>query len=113
MGRLKKLKTGEIKKRGGSRPNSGRKPSIAKLKKEAYKIAEAEFWADLAENKAIKRLIQILDKNKTTNPVLMKAIQEVLNRALGKPPETIDLSNKGKAFKGPLVYLPARHAEKD
>ena len=89
--------------RGGARPNSGPKPSIEKLTEKAYTIAEAKFWVDLAENKAIKRLEEILDApvREVGAKAIISVAKEVLDRALGKPKETVDVTSKGKALFSP------------
>lgn len=90
---------------GGARPNSGPKPSIAKLTErlteKAYTIAEAKFWVDLAENKAVKRMEEILDSpiQKVGAKAIISVAKEVLDRALGKPKESVDVTSGGKALK--------------
>lgn len=87
--------------RGGARPNSGPKPSIEKLIDKAYTIAEAKFWVELAENKAIKRIEEILDSpiQKVGAKAVISVAKEVLDRALGKPKESVDLTSGGKTLK--------------
>lgn len=90
--------------RGGARPNSGPKISIEKLAEKAYdkaySIAEAKFWVDLAEDKAVNRLIEILEKpiREVGAKAIISVAKEVLDRALGKPKESVDVTSKGKAL---------------
>ena len=81
---------------GGFRPTSGRKPELKKLIdakiEHDLEMLKAEFWANLAKERGIPRLIDILKKEPTKSPNLLRAIQEVLNRALGKPTEKMEIT---------------------
>lgn len=81
---------------GGYRPNSGRKPSIEKIRAEIYDISKAEFWCKLANDKAVIRLQQMLDN--PDDSVAFKAVKEILDRTLGKPRESIDHTTKGESM---------------
>jgi len=83
-------------RRGGARPNSGPKTPLEVLEKraidEGLKIGEAKFWMNLAENKAIPKLEQLLESS--DDKAAFKAVKEVLDRALGKPKEIVEHSGK-------------------
>jgi hypothetical protein len=99
MEALQKLEKVDGRVNNGSSPGSnrggGRRPSIEKLKAKAYSIATAEFWADLAQDKGIQRLLAILNfETDKPNDTQLRAVQEVLNRALGKPKESHEFTCK-------------------
>lgn len=81
---------------GGKRENSGPKTPYAVLKErarlEGIDIGRAEFWMTLARDKAIPALEDMLCS--TEDSVRFKAAKEVLDRALGKPKETHEISGK-------------------
>lgn len=81
---------------GGARPGAGRKVSIDLIKDEAKKLAMAEFWVELAENKAIPRLKSLMDN--PDDEIAWKGVKEVLDRAYGRPKESIDHTTNGKDF---------------
>ena len=103
---------------GGARPGAGRKLKREKLleeaKKEVKDIATLEFWAEIAKNDAVPRLKKILNESKDDRSAV-SAIQEVFNRALGKPPDSLKLSGEVKSvislFNGTGVLVDNRHAE--
>lgn len=82
--------------RNGSKPGEnnggGRKPSIEKLKAEVIDIAMAEFWIKLAREKAIPKLQALLECGKSETE--MKAAKEILDRALGRPKESMEITGK-------------------
>ncbi len=82
----------------GSNNGGGRKASIEKIRDEIRKQTIAEFWVNLAETEAIPRLTQMLDS--PFGDVAWKAIKEVMDRAYGKPKESVDLTSKGKRIGG-------------
>lgn len=100
--------TKKLKPRGGHRPGSGRKPDLESARKagivEGYAIARTEFWLDLAQNKALPRLQEILDSplDVIGGKTLMTAVVAVIDRALGKPKESHELTGKDG---GPLQVL--------
>lgn len=85
---------------GGARNNSGPKVNIERLveaaKAEGYEIAKAEFWVKLAQEKAVPRLLEILDSpmDVVGGKTLMSAVVTTIDRALGKPKETHELMGK-------------------
>ena len=85
---------------GGYRPGSGWKPDLEAARKagiaEGYRIAKTEFWLELAESKAVIRLQEILGSDLGTvgGKVLLGAIKETLDRALGRPKETHEHTGK-------------------
>ena len=104
------LNKSEKPKNGGARPGAGRKAFVDKLttveKAQLYSITQAEYWVRVANDKAIKRLEEILDNPKENKEILMKAIKEVLDRALGKPKEHIDHTTKDEAITGITYIIP-------
>lgn len=103
MEELKGLKKVDGRVNNGLKPGEnrgqGRKHSVAKLKEEAYKIGEARFWADAAESIAapfVMKIVDGFDENGTPVPmeVRLRAAQEILNRALGKPKERQEVSGE-------------------
>ncbi len=92
-GKLETIKS-EKGKNGGVRARSGRKPFIDKLtgkeKEKVWKLTEARFWVEIAEEKAMVRLNEILDAPlaQVGSKALLTAVKEVLDRALGKPKES-------------------------
>ena len=109
----KPLESLEKVERRGAKPGDnrggGRKLNIERLvstaKEEGYKIAKAEFWVKLAEDYAVPRLLSILENGK--DDVALRACQELLNRAMGKPKESIDHTTNGKDL--PMPILPMNH----
>lgn len=101
-------------KRGGARPGSGPKPNIERLKEEAraagIKIGEAQFWVNLAEEKALVRLQEILDTplHEIGGRTMMTAITQVLDRALGRPKESIMHSTEDGKPLGVIVLPPTK-----
>lgn len=105
----------EGRKNNGSKPGDNRgggpKPNIERLvanaKEEGYKIAKAEFWVKLAEEKGVPRLIEILEAPLGTisDKTLLAAVKEVLDRAMGKPKESIDHTTNGKELPTPILPL--------
>lgn len=86
------------KKNGGARPGSGRKSMAKKLDEltkdgqaKVYAIMEADFWVRMANDKAAPRLAGILDSKDSKDENVIAAAKEVLNRALGKSKESIDV----------------------
>jgi len=92
----------------GTNNGGGRKPSAEKLKEEAYEIMKAEFWVRLAQEKALPRLVKILEN--PDDSVAFKAAKEILDRSLGKPKESIDHTTNGKDL--PMPILSAMREEK-
>jgi hypothetical protein len=93
------------KQNGGARPGSGRKPSLELLKNEAKKLAYAEFWVELAENKAIPRLKRMMDN--PSDEIAWKPTKEVLDRAFGKPRESVEHTGKD----GERIFLTPQDVE--
>jgi len=99
---LKVKKDGTVSKQGqgggrGSKDKVGRKPFIAKLPKKLQKqimdATRAEYWAKLVTDHALPRLENIIKTDsKKPNDVQLRAIQEALNRLLGKPKDKHELS---------------------
>ena len=94
---LKNLEKPGTRKHGGKRSGSGRKPFIAKLPKHVQKqimdATRAEYWAKLVTDHALPRLESILKaETKRPNDVQLRAIQETLNRFLGKPKDKHEFS---------------------
>lgn len=96
---------------GGKRENSGRKLNVDRLVEaklaEGIKIGEAKFWVDLAESHAVPRLREILAAPLGTisDKTLLSAVRETLDRALGKPKESIDHTTNGKDLPTPILPL--------
>lgn len=109
---LNTLKREDGRKNNGCKPGEdrgqGRKPSAAKLREEAYEIMKAEFWVRLAQEKALPRLVKILEN--PDDSVAFKAAKEILDRSLGKPKESIDHTTNGKDL--PMPILSAMREEK-
>lgn len=96
---------------GGKRENSGRKLNVDRLVEaklaEGIKIGEAKFWVDLAENHAVPRLREILAAplGSISDKTLLSAVRETLDRALGKPKESIDHTTNGKDLPTPILPI--------
>lgn len=92
---------------GGPRAGSGRKIKrerlLEKAKEEVKDIASIEFWAMMAKNKAIPRLEGILNSTEAKDETVLAAVKEVLNRALGKSKEFVDLTSMGQQMYQPLT----------
>lgn len=98
---------------GGRREGSGRKVHIERLIQEKvadqFKIKEAQFWVNLAEKYAVPRLQEILTSplDVVGGKTLLGAVKETLDRAMGKPKESIDHTTNGKDL--PMPILPLNH----
>lgn len=86
---IESLKT--MKSRGGYRCNSGRKANVVKIVEDQFAIAKAEYWAKIAQDVVMPRLLEIIKNEPASSRNLMVALQEVLNRALGKPTERVQI----------------------
>jgi len=82
------------RKFNGGHKNGGRKADIERIVSKEFEIAKAEFWVKLAQEEAIPKLRRML-KLKDKEPNAWKAAQEIMNRAMGKPTESVELSGKG------------------
>jgi len=91
----------------GNRENVGRKTNIEKLVQsrveEVRDITRLEFWAKMAKTKAVVRLEGILDSPDSKDEVVLAAVKEVLNRALGRSKEFIDHTTNGKDLPTPIL----------
>lgn len=100
---------------GGKRPGSGRKAFVNKLtdkeKKELAKISEAKYWVERAEEVAAPFIFELVDNPDATFDSRLRAAQEILNRALGKPLERnrlVDKDDNDRDF-GVLMYPEKRN----
>lgn len=104
----------ELKKsKGGARPNTGPKPFVDKLtkieKKELKDIAKAEYWMEACRDIAIPFIFELVEDQDAGKSDRLKAAQEIINRALGKPKERHELSGPdGEAIKHNLDPLSAQ-----
>lgn len=115
---LKKIEKEDGRKRnGGARNNAGRKAFIDKLTKEEQKeiasIAEAKYWLDMAQKDAAPFVRKLVGDSKASWDARLRAAQEILNRALGKPKESLDLTSKGKQMGVPTPEQVARFAKRN
>lgn len=62
------------------------------MKKE--KELEKYFWQEVAKNKAIPRLLDLLLSE--NDQVALKAAVEIVDRAYGRPKESVDHTTNGK-----------------
>ena len=79
---------------GGARPNSGPKPAIKKIEARVRRKIEAEFWVEMCETYSDSFIEAVFDEN-TPWETRFKVWQEINNRALGKPKETIQQNITG------------------
>lgn len=106
---LGKLEDG--RKKNGCKPGENRgggwktpmEKVRAQAKEEAFEIMKAEFWVRLAQEKALPRLVKILEN--PDDSVAFKAAKEILDRSLGKPKESIDHTTNGKDLPTPILPL--------
>lgn len=92
---------------GNHAGTQGRKANIEKLIESRVEdlrdITRVEFWARMAKDKAVVRLEGILDSTEAKDETVLAAVKEVLNRALGKSKEFVDLTSMGQQMYQPLT----------
>lgn len=81
-------RVGNRVKNGGARPNSGPKPSIAKIEAKLRRELNAEFWVQMAETYG-PTFIEVVMNDDVPWDIRLKTWQEINNRAYGKPKETL------------------------
>lgn len=89
----------KMRVRGADGGFSGRRPAVPShlaqaMQKEAIKRATEMFRN--AAPKAVKRLLEIADDPETKDADAIRALDIVLNRGLGKMPETVLIEEKSK-----------------
>lgn len=89
----------------GTNHGGGRKPSIAKLKAKELDIAKAQFWVDMAQTYAVPQIIALVKAKRTPAIVKLRAAEMILDRALGKAKETVDLKGSVKVSLTPEERL--------
>lgn len=92
------------KKHGGKREGAGHKFYVDKLTKEEQaalkEMAKAEYWLQACQDIAVPFVFQLVQDQEAGKSDRLKAAQEIINRALGKPKERHEHSGPdGEAIK--------------
>lgn len=102
---------------GGARPNSGTKPFVDTLANPEVKMRIAQKFLEMSERLAIPYLEGVANGTIEVDAATrFKVNQEILNRALGKPRESMELSGRDG---GPIQtvtgfdYVLPEHEAKD
>jgi len=96
---------------GGLRPGAGKKPFVEKLTKEEQQelkeMAKAEYWLKACQDIAVPFVFNLVQDESAGKSDRLKAAQEIINRALGKPKERHEHSGpNGDAIKTENLHGP-------
>lgn len=102
--RTLEIKSMAISGRGGARPGAGRpKGSTNADPTGAYAALEA---ARRACPKAVKRILELMDSE--NEAIALKASEAVLDRGLGKPAQSVDVTTQGDKISQPQILVTLR-----